>query len=214
MRRVTVNREEPEATAISEACKALRDGEVVAFPTDTLYGLAIDPSNFNARARLAEVKGRPESKPPPFIITDMDMLPQIAQMPLTNSASRVCQGFWPGSVTIVVPGAPLWDWKASDGTVGVRLPNSECARMLSKEMGSPLPATSANLTGEPASLSADDVMRELADRGIDLLLDGGVLPTSRGSTVVKFEADGNWSVLREGDVPVASLENSIGVKHG
>jgi len=215
MRRVRVNCEEPEAAAISEACLALRDGAVIAFPTDTLYGLAVDPLNLSARARLAEIKGRSELKPPPFLVADIDMLSQIAKTPLTDSASRVCDELWPGAITIVVQGASGWDWKAENGTVGVRLPDSSCARTLTRAMGYPLPATSANLSGSlGVILSADDVVRELDGRGVDLLLDGGELPVSSGSTVVTFKADGNWAVLRVGDVSVASIENAIGGQHG
>jgi L-threonylcarbamoyladenylate synthase len=184
MRRVFVDPGAPQRDAIEEAVTWIRKGGVVCVPTDTLYGLAADPFNRAAVARVFEVKGRGSVRALPLIAADVA---QVAQHlgALPPIARRLASHFWPGPLTLVVT-APLAlapDVTAGLGSVGVRVPAHDIARAICAGCGHPITATSANRSGEQATADPAVVECILGDR-IDLLLDAGQTPGGEPSTLV------------------------------
>jgi L-threonylcarbamoyladenylate synthase len=184
MRRVFVDLEAPQRDAIEEAAQWILDGGVIAMPTDTLYGLAADPFSASAVARVFAVKGRTADHALPLIAADAA---QIASHlgPLSGLAARLADRFWPGPLTLLVVAPPALALEVSGGTgrVGVRVPADNVARAICAAACRPVTATSANISGEPASADPDDVERTLGDR-IDLLIDAGPTRGGAPSTIV------------------------------
>jgi L-threonylcarbamoyladenylate synthase len=184
MRRVFVDPEAPQRDAIEEAAKWIRTGGVVALPTDTLYGLAVDPFRADAVARVFEVKGRPAERALPLMAADAEQI-GAHLAPLPAIASRLAARFWPGPLTLVIvaPASLARDVTGGTGTVGVRVPDDRVARAIAAACERPITATSANISGEPATADPDDVERTLGER-IDLLIDAGRTRGGAPSTIV------------------------------
>jgi L-threonylcarbamoyladenylate synthase len=182
--RVPVNIERPSRDALDAAIVRLHAGRVVAFPTDTLYGLAVDPRSGEAVAALFALKGRAASAPVPLIASDLAQAERDAGV-ITPLARRLAGGFWPGPLTLVLDArstiAPAVH--AGTNTVGVRVPAQPLARALASAAGHVLTATSANRSGEGAARTADEVESTFRDSDM-LLLDAGPLPESLPSTIV------------------------------
>jgi L-threonylcarbamoyladenylate synthase len=173
-----------DAAGIERAARVIRDGGVVAIPTDTLYGLAADPFNPDAVDRVVEGKERPAERALPLIAADLDQV--VARLgALPAMAARLAARFWPGPLTLVIAAPAALSPAVSGGTgrVGVRVPAHDVARALCRACNSPLTATSANISGAPASASPDEVARTIGSR-FDLLLDAGPTPGGAPSTVV------------------------------
>jgi L-threonylcarbamoyladenylate synthase len=184
MRRVQVDPGAPQRDAIEEAVTWIRNGGIVALPTDTLYGLAADPFNRAAVARVFDAKGRDSTRALPLIAADRAQVEQHLGV-LTAIGGRLAARFWPGPLTLVVTAPPTLapDVSAGLGTVGVRVPASDIARAICAGCERPITATSANRSGEPATPDPDVVERRLGDR-VDLLLDAGPTPGGEPSTIV------------------------------
>ena len=184
MRRVYVDPAAPQSDAIEEAATWIRDGGVVAIPTDTLYGLAVDPFNAAAVARLFAVKGRPAERAVPLIAADAaQVTARIAA--LNKTAAALAARFWPGPLTLLLPApVPLArDVSSAAGRVGVRVPADPIARAVCAAVGWPVTATSANISGVPATSDPDVVERTLG-ASVDLLIDTGCTPGGAPSTIV------------------------------
>jgi L-threonylcarbamoyladenylate synthase len=184
---------------IEAAAQILRDGGVLAYPTETFYGLGALASDAAALGRLARAKGRPDGKPLPLLAADLAAVEAVAE--LSPLARHLAARFWPGPLTLVLPArAGLPDpITAGTGTVGVRIPGSDLARALSAQAGGALVSTSANLSGEPPPARVEELSRALLAR-IDGVLDGGPTPGGRPSTVVLVGAAG-VVLARAGAVP-------------
>jgi L-threonylcarbamoyladenylate synthase len=184
MRRVFVDPSAPQSDAIQEAATWIGTGGVIALPTDTLYGLAADPFNAASVGRVFEVKGRSADQALPLIAADAVQVREHLGG-LAAIASRLAERYWPGPLTLVVPAPPGVARAVTGGTgrVGVRVPANDVARAVCARLGRPITATSANLSGEPATAEPDEVERALGDR-IDLLLDAGRTPGGVPSTIV------------------------------
>jgi L-threonylcarbamoyladenylate synthase len=168
---------------IVRACVLLRAGGVVAYPTDTFYGLAADPRNPGAVARLFAIKGRAEGQAIPLIAADESQAMAAAEF--DERSLRVARAFWPGPLSLVMPATAVIskDVRASDGTIAVRVPASDAARAIAHAFGFCITATSANLSGAQPSTSAADVSSALGG-AVDLVLDGGETPGGEPSTLV------------------------------
>jgi L-threonylcarbamoyladenylate synthase len=195
------------APAIAAAADALRRGGLVAYPTETFYGLGALASDPAAVTRLAAAKGRPDGKPLPLLAADRAAVDEVAVLgPL---ALRLAERFWPGPVTLVVParsGLPP-EVTGGTGTVGIRIPGSEVARALARAAGGAIVSTSANVTGGPPPARAEDLAPALCAR-LDAILDGGPTPGGRPSTVIRVDGT-QVKLIREGAVPFSEIQAAV-----
>ncbi len=175
--------------------EVLQAGGVVAFPTETVYGLCVDPGNAEAVKRLYELKGRDAAKSCAYLLGDIEQASVLTPR-LPPSARRLAEAFWPGPLTLVVPGSRR-------GRIGLRLPSVPLARALARQFGSPLLQTSANKSGEPAALNSAGILRAFGE-GVDLLLDAGRAEGGVASTVVACDGP-SFEILREGAIPEAEV---------
>jgi L-threonylcarbamoyladenylate synthase len=196
--RLHVDPAAPDPRAIADAVDVLRRGGIVGYPTDTLYGLAVDPRRDDAVQRLFEVKARDRASAVALIAADVAQAQEAGTFGVGELA--LARSFWPGPLTIVVPVAEaLSRWlTAGLGTVGVRVPAHAVARALADGLGYCITATSANPSGQPAARTADEVSGALGER-IDALVDAGPAPGGLPSTIVEF-ADGRPVLRRSGAV--------------
>ncbi len=168
--------------SVKEALRIIQSGGLVAFPTDTVYGLAADIHSTSAIDRIYQAKGRDMAKAIPVLIGCLDHLDQIAST-FPESARRLAKRFWPGALTLIVPRrADLPENLSAGPTVAVRMPDYSPVLTVLQHCG-PLAVTSANRSGQSNPLSAGDVMEQLNSR-IDLVLDGGPVSGGIPSTIV------------------------------
>ena len=193
--------------AVQVAVAAMRSGLVVAYPTDTLYGLAVDPANSGAVTKLFSLKGRALDKAIPLIAADVGQV--RAWTTMTPLAERLAAAFWPGPLTLVLRAAVEMDVRvmAEGGTVAIRVPDQPIARALAAAADCPVTSTSANPSGLPPTADPDEVARALP--AIDVLIDGGVTPGGAPSTIV--DATGAQPVLiRAGAIAWERVLESLG----
>lgn len=171
-----------ESDVCTEAVECLKSGGIVAVPTDTVYGLGADPFNANAVQRLYMLKGRPDGKPIPLVLSSVDDVHRVAQN-LPDYFFHLTDRFWPGGLTIIIEAKDLLPILTAGGnTVGVRIPNNPLLLKILQTFGGPAAITSANLSGEPPATSPQEIGEELASR-IDMIVDGGKTPGPIPSTV-------------------------------
>ncbi len=195
-----------DPSALRHAVDVLHHGGLVAFPTDTVYGVGALAFSPEAVLRLYTVKGRAADKAIAVLVGREADLAQVASE-LSPAAQRLAARFWPGSLTLVVPkNARLPDAVTQLPTVGVRLPDHDLARQLLTLAG-PMAVTSANRSGQANALTAADVLAHLAGR-IELVLDGGRVPGGVPSTVVDCTT-ASPRVLREGPITAADIAAAV-----
>jgi L-threonylcarbamoyladenylate synthase len=183
----------------------IANGGVVAFRTDTFYGLGVDPFNAAAVARLRELKGREDNKPILLLISDVDQVERLISV-CSDQFKIAVREFWPGPLTIVgaaVAGLPE-EITAGTGTVGVRLPADESVREFVRDCGGVLTATSANPAGREPARSAQDVARYFGS-GLDLIVDGGEVSATEPSTVLDVLTSPP-RIVREGAIRRSVIE--------
>ncbi len=165
-----------------EAVQCLKSGGIIAIPTDTVYGLAADPFNPDAVQRLYTVKGRPDGKPIPLVLSSVADVHRVSQN-LPEFFFHLTDRFWPGGLTIVIEAKGLLPVLTAGGnTVGVRIPDNPLLLQILRAFGGPAAITSANLSGEPPATSPEEIGEALASR-IDMIVDGGKTPGPIPSTV-------------------------------
>lgn len=191
---------------------SLREGEVIAIPTDTVYGLAVMPLDGAAIDRLYAAKDRPAEKAIPMLVASLADAERIAT--LDGSARALCAAFWPGALTVVALAAPDFQSPAlaSDGTVALRMPAHALALRIIAAAGGVLAVTSANRSGEPPARSAEGVVAQLDGR-IALVIDDGPSPGGVASSVVRA-GRGGVEVLREGALSREVLEAALHAASG
>lgn len=191
---------------LERALKVLRSGGLVAFPTDTVYGLAAMVRDLQAIERIYQVKRREVSRPIALLLSDADDLSDVAELP--PKAEPLVARFWPGGLTLILPKTEIVPRKVSrDPTVGVRVPNLTFARELIRAAGGRLAVTSANRSGSPSALTAQEVMDQLGGE-IELVLDGGRCRGGIPSTVIDCTV---WppAILRRGAVPEEAIRKML-----
>jgi L-threonylcarbamoyladenylate synthase len=193
--------------ALTSALDILQHGGLVAFPTDTVYGLGGLVSDPAGIQRLYQVKGREGAKAIPVLLSDLDDLPRVAAE-INPAVQRLAEHFWPGPLTLVVPRHPDLPSQLSPyPTIGVRIPDHPVALALLRLAG-PMAVTSANISGQPSPSSAQEVLDQLGGR-IELVLDGGRTPGGVSSTVV--DCSGLEPViLRQGPIGLGELLMALG----
>lgn len=198
------DRSSQEAASLLKAAEFLRSGELVAFPTDTVYGVGAICWDEAAVARLYTAKLRSLDKAIPILLADATDLALVARE-LPPLAVKLGEAFWPGALTLVVGKGPRVPAEVTAGgdTVAVRIPDHELTRALIRLAGAPLATTSANLSGEPAPVTAGEVAAQLAGR-VAMILDGGRCPGGAASTVVDVTGPAP-RILRPGPITEADL---------
>ncbi len=207
MRVVVLDPEVPDPTLVADAAKVVRRGGVIAYPTDTVYGLGADPFNTEAVRKIFAIKGREARKPLSLIVADEDQLLGLIREP-TEAARRLMQAFWPGTLTLVLPLAEGVRIPAllESRTLAVRVPASALCRSLAALCG-PLTATSANLSGKAEPTSAAEVQQSLG-RHLDMIIDGGRSPRALPSTIVDVSVDPPV-VLRPGAIAEHQIRKAL-----
>jgi L-threonylcarbamoyladenylate synthase len=182
---------------IAQAAERLRAGAVIAFPTDTLYGVGARATVPAAVARLHRVKGRPPGQPMVWLVTDRAQVERFAVV--SAAASELMARFWPGPLTLVLPARePI-----TTPTIAVRAPDHPVALALVEALGEPIASSSANPAGQPPPVDADQVIAGLGD-DLELVLDGGPCRIGRPSTILDLSGAAP-RILRQGAIPASAL---------
>ena len=211
--------------AVSKAAEILNRGGVVAFPTETSYGLGASVDNADALQRIYEIKKRPRGKPLLVLIDSVARLDGLVSS-IPPAARRLMDHFWPGPLTILFPAASGLAWPLHGGTgkIGVRISSNPWAQALVEKLGRPVTATSANLSGLPPAADAREVERQLASPAPDFILNGGILSHGTCSTIVDVSGNNiNGSepgaqthtikIIRAGVIPSEEIRQAAARSH-
>ena len=191
---------------IEKGVKILQKGGVIAFPTDTVYGLGADAFNSTAVERIYEIKNRPKHRQLPLLIADVERLITLADS-IPEIAWFLARRFWPGGLTLVLPKTDsLPAYLASGPTIAVRVPDHPVCLALIQRLGNPIIGTSANISDQPAALTADEVGQQLGGK-IDLIINGGKCPGGKESTVVDVTRE-SPIILRQGIIPSDEIDKA------
>lgn len=208
-KRIYINSQDPEPEYIEEAAKLIQKGQLVAFPTETVYGLGANALDANACAEIFKVKGRPQDNPLIVHVSNFDMVKSVTE-DWNEQAKRCAEAFWPGPLTLVLPKTAFIPDTVSAGlgSIGIRMPSHPVALSLIEKAGVPIAAPSANLSGKPSPTNGIHVWKDLRGR-IPLVLDGGVCNVGVESTVL--DLTGNIPmILRPGGITKEKLEEVLG----
>jgi L-threonylcarbamoyladenylate synthase len=196
--------------AVHTATLVLQQGGVIAFPTETSYGLGCDPRNRAALDTISSIKGREPSKTFPLVACDLQQVKTAFF--LSPAATKLAEAHWPGALTILVP--PINAMRSSvehvlqNDMAAVRVSSHPFVQAVTRAFGFPITATSANKAGMPPCRSAEDVFHTFEQQNPaqqpHLILDGGMLNESRPSTIVQVYSNGQIHIVREGAVPLTS----------
>jgi len=190
---------------VEQATTILKQGGIVACPTDTVYGVVAAINIERAVARVYQIKGRPHSQALPILLADKSQIAEVAKV-VPPLAWRLADKFWPGALTIVLfKSASVPDIVTGGGkTIAVRIANHPIPIAIIRGLGVPIVGTSANLSGSPSALTAEEVRSQLGDR-VDLIIDGGRCPGGRESTIVDLTGE-TPLILREGAKPLEEIK--------
>lgn len=194
-------------TALDAASRAVRRGRLVVVPTDTVYGVGADAFDAEAVSRLLAAKGRGREMPPPVLVATRGTLDALATR-VPDYVAPLVQRFWPGALTVVCHQQPSlqWDLGETRGTVAIRMPDHELTRQLLDRTG-PLAVSSANLSGQPAAVDADQALAMLGE-SVAVVVDGG--PSQGGEPSTIIDATGERPrLLRAGAIPVEDIDEAL-----
>ncbi len=199
---------DPDGSFIAEAQAVMREGGVIAYPTETFYGLGADTRNDQALEKLYAIKGRGFDKPISIIIGSREDLSHCVQE-ITPAATILMNQFWPGGLTLLFQAAFGFPERLTAGTgkIGIRLSSHPVATLLAQNISGAITATSANRSGDAECVSAREVIASLGGT-VDAVIDGGRTPGGAGSTIVDTTVDPPV-VIREGIVPVFKISRWI-----
>lgn len=203
-----VDPKSPQTEAIAAAARTIRAGGLVAFPTETVYGLGANALDEAAVAKIFSAKGRPANDPLIVHIKRFEQLPLVAR-DIPARARELCQRYWPGPLTLVLKKAERIpeNLTAGLGTVAVRMPDHAVALALLRAANAPIAAPSANLFSRPSPTSAQHVLDDLGDL-VDVVLDGGPTPIGVESTILSLMAD-EPRILRPGGISMEALRRTL-----
>jgi L-threonylcarbamoyladenylate synthase len=204
-----------ELADTAEACEAARlaikDGECIVLPTDTVYGIGADAFSAEAVQRLLDAKSRGRDMPPPVLIGEATLIRTLA-VDVPEPAHALVDKHWPGALTVICRIQPSlrMDLGETKGTIALRVPDHELARDILRRTG-PMAVSSANISGQPAAMTCDEAIEQLGD-SVSVYLDGGPLGGSGGgapSTIVDFTQNEEGQVLRRGGISVETLRETV-----
>ncbi len=207
---------------IQASVKALKQGKIIVYPTDTCYGLAVDVSRLQAIKQLYKLKGRNFNKPSSVVVPSLAYAKKIVQW--GSEAQKLAKKFWPGAITLVCSltlpfpsrgeGRGFRILTAKTNFLGLRLPKNRLALDLAKGLKKPITATSANLAGKSECYSVDEIVQQFQHQKIkpDIIIDAGKLPFQKPSTLVKLEHSGQVSIIRQGPITQSQIKKIINAK--
>ena len=206
---IKIDPDEPQEETIEEAARIIKDGGLVALPTETVYGLGTDALNEEAVKKIFEIKGRPLDKPLSILIGRKEKLIKYVQE-IPKAAEILIAKFWPGPLTLIFKASSFIPdiVRGRNNTIGIRMPDCKIARKIIQASGVPLACPSANLSGKPSPTKAFEVAKGLRER-IDLILDGGETKIGVESTVLDLTTSPP-SILREKALKREKIEEVIG----
>src|SRR5271156_893433 len=199
-----ISSESPEKHIIDYAAGFIKRGELVGIPTDTFYGLSVDPFNLSAIEGVFRAKGRPETKALPILVNSVEQALTLARE-VPDSFLELANQFWPGPLTLVVEATHRLPLKVTGNTgrVALRWANSKVVTKLIDAVGGPITGTSANLSGYPSCSNAGQIVEQLGNR-LPLILDAGDTSGGLASTIVRLDGD-DWSIARQGAIPDSEI---------
>lgn len=201
-----VHPDEPQPDRIDYIVSCLRQGEVVALPTDTFYGLAVDPVNLHAVEQIYHIKTRLKHKPLSLLLASAAQAYELAR-DTDVLFDKLAERFWPGPLTMIVRAGTKLPLRstAHTGNVAIRVPDAAIPRAVVERFGLPITATSANLQGASECTHAACVRDQIGDR-IPLIVDGGPTVRTQPTTIVDLSlGPGRWEILREGAIPTHEI---------
>jgi len=198
----------PDMALITEAVRIMKAGGVIAYPTETFYGLGADGKNERAVEKVFLIKERDFKNPISLIIGDrIDLIGLVDE--ITDTAHRLMEEFWPGGLTLIFTASPDIPPRLTGGTgkIGIRISSHPIANLLTKTFSRPITATSANLSGEGECSSAGEVIQRLGNH-IDAVIDGGPTQGKSGTTILDVSVHPPV-ILREGIIPTALIQDTL-----
>ena len=198
----------PDPAAIQKVASILHSGGVIAYPTETFYGLGAEACDPKSVEKIFSIKGRNFQNPIPVIIGNRGQLSQwVLHIPLL--AEKLMDKVWPGPLTLVFQAAPALPFRLTAGTgkIGIRVSSSRIAAALAGSIVCPLTSTSANLSGSPECITADEVLEQLGN-SVDAIVDGGETPGGKGSTIIDVTCD-PIKILRQGAIPMSMIDEIL-----
>jgi len=209
---IKIDPSHPDLVLIEHAAENLREGRVMAFPTETFYGLGADAKNETAVKKIFRIKGREFNNPIPIIIGTREKLGGLVEE-IPEAAQRLISVFWPGPLTLVFRASKAVSPRltANTGLIGIRISSHPIARMLAQALGAPLTATSANLSGETECTTARQVVHSIGPF-IDGIIDGDKTPGHKGSTVINI-AVSPPRILRIGVISENEIKEALELDH-
>ena len=193
---------------LEKAAQLIKQGKIVVFPTETVYGIGTNGLNEQAVKKLYEVKQRPLNKPISLLVSNMEMVNEIAK-DITKIEYKIMEKFFPGPLTIILKKKDIVPdiVTAGQDTVGIRMPSGEIARKLVEMAGLPIAAPSANITGEPSGTNLQEIKKHFK-KDVDFFIDGGNSEIGIASTIVQV-VDGEIKILRQGSITLEQIEKEI-----
>lgn len=192
---------------LNDVARIIKDGGIVVFPTETVYGLGTNGLDAKAIEKLYKIKKRPFSKPISLLVSDMEMIKNVAR-DITDMEYKLMNAFFPGPFTIILKKKDVVPniLTANGETVGIRIPDNEIARSLIEYSGVPIATTSANISGKESGTNMESILKQFKD-GVDFYINGGESKIGVGSTIVKV-IDGNPIILRQGSISRNQIFNA------
>lgn len=198
----------PERDIVNYAAQFIKRGQVVGVPTDTVYGLSADPFNLAAIEQVFQIKGRPETRALPILVSSVEQAVELAR-DIPDTFLELAHKFWPGALTLVIEATHRLPLKVTGNTgcVALRWPDSRITTALIEATGAPITGTSANLSGFPSCTNADQIVKQLGNR-LSLILDGGDTGNALASTIVRIDGY-DWVVVREGVIAESDIAKAL-----
>ncbi len=196
------------AKEIEKAAELIKKGKIVIFPTETVYGIGVNGLDSNAVKKLYEIKKRPLNKPISLLVSDMEMVEQIAR-DITDVEYQIMKTFFPGPLTIILKKKEIVPDIVTSGsdTVGIRMPSEKIAIEIVKQAGVPIATPSANISGKPSGTNIKSIMQDFEGK-VDFFIDGGESKLGIGSTIVQVINE-EPKILREGSITLEQIKQVI-----